>query len=584
MSISTKSLPESYGHHATSIRSVPTHGSITSSVNGPTFSGSQQPSPSDASTDSLSDTAGHTSSTQKVNISSCCPSIGVDFDDANPQQGSEISDNLKDHLAHRPETGLDGTAKLDDPFLQSIKRERTAFIVARKYTNDVTIVQPVTQDMLSQSTPEEQLVVLEKLIHDRDIGASSLWINILGIEERVMNGISGLCGPLPPRSQYENVISEETTRRNADPDVYASLAADTICKNLKASEHRLHRSHAVLQPQFTYVQLLVQQTPNTKTTTETPIYDMVRGPFKPEGSSKETDLMDRSYATMSDANGEFEVVRIGFMSIFIIPRVNVLVTITLPYYDCPASRLAIHTAKMDTIERDQLEISTDATLLGLSLVHRAVGYASGIERINKIREMISTLQDFKKRLKPLDQVHQKLLSQSSRSTFESGPRHSQPDATKRLPESYMSWSIANEILQQGKERLEEVLEDVDGLVERCTILEDYSFNMMSMRANQSMERLAIVSIVFLPLTFIASLSSDHLSERPELIMLCLCTRVLRGVTPSPSGRQASYFSMGFDDFSDLSRPPIYFPDPQSTSGKYPFPSLSVSSSSSPTPT
>ncbi|OCF33116.1 hypothetical protein I316_05161 [Kwoniella heveanensis BCC8398] len=538
MSISTKSLPESYGHHATSIRSVPTHGFITSSVNGPTFSGSQQPSPSDASTDSLSDTAGHTSSTQKVNISSCCPSIGVDFDDANPQQGSEISDNLKDHLAHRLETGLDGTAKLDDPFLQSIRRERTAFIVARKYTNDVTIVQPVTQDMLTQSTPEEQLVVLEKLIHDRDIGASSLWIWL----------------------------------------------PNTICKNLKASEHRLHRSHAVLQPQFTYVQLLVQQTPNTKTTTETPIYDMVRGPFKPEGSSMETDLMDRSYATMSDANGEFEVVRIGFMSIFIIPRVNVLVTITLPYYDCPASRLAIHTAKMDTIERDQLEISTDATLLGLSLVHRAVGYASGIERINKIREMISTLQDFKKRLKPLDQVHQKLLSQSSRSTFESGPRHSQPDATKRLPESYMSWSIANEMLQQGKERLEEVLEDVDGLVERCTILEDYSFNMMSMRANQSMERLAIVSIVFLPLTFIASLSSDHLSERPELIMLCLCTRVLRGVTPSPSGRQASYFSMGFDDFSDLSRPPIYFPDPQSTSGKYPFPSLSVSSSSSPTPT
>ncbi|KAK6905088.1 hypothetical protein I203_105907 [Kwoniella mangroviensis CBS 8507] len=41
-------------------------------------------------------------------------------------------------------------------------------------------------------------------------------------------------------------------------------------------------------------------------------------------------------------------------------------------------------------------------------------------------------------------------------------------------------------------------------MDRCKSLEIFCFNILSSRANDSMERLAIVTIVFLPLTFIAS--------------------------------------------------------------------------------
>ncbi|WVF66344.1 hypothetical protein IAT40_001084 [Kwoniella sp. CBS 6097] len=478
MSDPAKSLSGSCDQQKTSIHTISSEditasSSVSVSCGGQTSSGSHSDSSSDTST---------ASQISSGLIEDC-----------------KIPEGLRAHLAQRLETGLDGIPKLDDPFLDSVKRDRTAFIVARKYTEDASLIQPVSQDLLSQNTPEEQLVILRRLVSDKET-TSSLWISIAGVEEKVMEGISDLCG----------------------------LPTNTMSKSLKGSEHRHHRSHIETHPGYTYIQLLIQQTPMIHN--ETPIYDMVRNSFKPQTDTTSIDnkLQKGRAPSRGSEDGEDEVVRVGFMSMFIIPQVNVLLTITLPYYDCPASRLVIHTAKMDAASSGQLEIATDATLLGLSMVHRVVGYASGvtrqagqttsrwarlvnqdltIERINEISEMIITLQDFKKRLKPLQSVYRKLGN---------------------LPLKYQiqhpaKSAISAEMTLQGTQRLDEVFEQVDGLVERCKILEGFAFSMMSMRANESMERLAIVTIVFLPLTFIAS-----------------------------------YFSMGFDDFSDLSRPPIYF--------------------------
>nr|XP_019048603.1 hypothetical protein I302_02375 [Kwoniella bestiolae CBS 10118]OCF27533.1 hypothetical protein I302_02375 [Kwoniella bestiolae CBS 10118] len=83
--------------------------------------------------------------------------------------------------------------------------------------------------------------------------------------------------------------------------------------------------------------------------------------------------------------------------------------------------------------------------------------------------------------------------------------------------------LAAKLLHQSEKTRHNALEDLQDLIDRGQSLEIFCFNMLSSRANDSMERLAIVTIVFLPLTFIAS-----------------------------------YFSMGFKDFTVLERSPSFF--------------------------
>ncbi|CAD6581015.1 MAG: hypothetical protein TREMPRED_002905 [Tremellales sp. Tagirdzhanova-0007] len=54
------------------------------------------------------------------------------------------------------------------------------------------------------------------------------------------------------------------------------------------------------------------------------------------------------------------------------------------------------------------------------------------------------------------------------------------------------------------DHLETVVSSMDQFVATCDHLTDYVFNMLSFQTNASMERLSIVTVVFLPLTFIAS--------------------------------------------------------------------------------
>ncbi|WWC67393.1 uncharacterized protein I206_101301 [Kwoniella pini CBS 10737] len=73
------------------------------------------------------------------------------------------------------------------------------------------------------------------------------------------------------------------------------------------------------------------------------------------------------------------------------------------------------------------------------------------------------------------------------------------------------------------DHLEITVGSLDQFVNTCDHLTDYVFNVLSFQTNESMERLSIVTVVFLPLTFIAS-----------------------------------YFGMNFDDFEELHQSVVYF--------------------------
>ncbi|WRT63424.1 uncharacterized protein IL334_000329 [Kwoniella shivajii] len=403
-----------------------------------------------------------------------------------------LPDKLIQHLSSRLETGLDGTSKWTDPFIDTVKRGN-AFVVARRYTSDTKVSQPVSQDMLNQETPGEQLSVLKTLIESKDV-KDCLWVNALGIEEKLLAGLSEL----------------------------SSLPSATFYDHIRCSEHRHHRSHVEFHPSYTYIQLLVQDTEKDNDTS--PIYDMIKD-LSPIKGQHPSDMWINTVENKIE-----RLIRAGFITVFIIPPLNLLVTITHPYYDCPASRLVVHTARMQMEIPGQLEVAVDARLLGLSIFHRTTGYASGVVRqvekqakhweedvkrnpstvkLEEIHLIITNLNDFKKRLRQLITVNNKLKKHAPFSS--SGYCEGQILTRTHI------------LLNQAAETLERVIEDTDALVEKYRSLEGFVFNMISNRANDSMERLAIVTIVFLPLTFIAS-----------------------------------YFSMGFDDFPDLSRPTIYF--------------------------
>ncbi|WVW81674.1 hypothetical protein I302_103669 [Kwoniella bestiolae CBS 10118] len=394
-----------------------------------------------------------------------------DDDTSHTSDTCNIPPELRIQFSARLESGLDRPDKIDDPFVNSIKREHVS-VVVRVYTRDNSIVQPSLTEMVNQSTSEEQLGRLRGIMDERSVG-DCLWVNVLGVEEGVINGITHL------------FITE-------------------VSLGLKDTHN-----------EYIY-------TPESAN--QTPVYDLVKNVFKPDKICPKGGL-----ATAAEEEVEVEkMIRRGFLSIFIVPSMNVLITVTHPYYDCPASRLVIRSAHLDMGVPGQMDMACNAALLGLSMVHRSVGYASSVTRnvdkrlsdwekrirINptsikpdEAHRLVVELQDFKSRIRPLQKVVVNLT------------KHYQSTAGYGI-DGYHSSGISNKaslMLEQCVEALERIVEEAEELLEKSKNLETYCFNILSTRANDSMERLAIVTIVFLPLTFI-----------------------------------------GFEQFTDLNRPPIYF--------------------------
>ncbi|KAL7420422.1 hypothetical protein Q5752_005393 [Cryptotrichosporon argae] len=66
------------------------------------------------------------------------------------------------------------------------------------------------------------------------------------------------------------------------------------------------------------------------------------------------------------------------------------------------------------------------------------------------------------------------------------------------------------------DHLEQIVGSMDQFVATCDHLTDYVFNTLAFRSNASMERLSIVTVVFLPLTFIASYFGMNFTDFPDL--------------------------------------------------------------------
>ncbi|WWC57937.1 uncharacterized protein I303_100472 [Kwoniella dejecticola CBS 10117] len=425
-----------------------------------------------------------------------------------------IPEALIQQLSARSETGGDNFDRIHDPFLSSINKPK-AYIVARQYTRDATIVQPSSEMLGEHLDLEVQLEKLSEIIRAREEG-SCIWINVLGVASVAIQGMAELCG----------------------------LSLNTFTDHKQLSEHRHHRSHVEVHPTYTYIQLLIQDT--LKPLNTTPILDIVKDLWTPPSSNALDALQqsnaDKRLSSKSSRDKALPIEKMcrpGFISIFIVPSKNILVTIAQEYFNCPATRLVMHTAKMDMTLPGQLDIGCNGELLGLSMVHRITGYASGIMRnvdkririwddrirndfsaidVNEIHRLITNLNDFLKRFKALNRVHKKLRAHQHSINTSSEQRADESAAIAQKSRRYM-----DTMLDQGEETICRVSEEVDGHIDRLRYLESFYFSVLSTRANASMERLAIVTIVFLPLTFIAS-----------------------------------YFSMGFEDFPDLRERPSYF--------------------------
>nr|XP_019048093.1 hypothetical protein I302_01858 [Kwoniella bestiolae CBS 10118]OCF27023.1 hypothetical protein I302_01858 [Kwoniella bestiolae CBS 10118] len=66
------------------------------------------------------------------------------------------------------------------------------------------------------------------------------------------------------------------------------------------------------------------------------------------------------------------------------------------------------------------------------------------------------------------------------------------------------------------DHLEITVGSLEQFVNTCDHLTDYVFNVLSFQTNESMERLSIVTVVFLPLTFIASYFGMNFEDFPEI--------------------------------------------------------------------
>nr|XP_018266497.1 uncharacterized protein I303_00472 [Kwoniella dejecticola CBS 10117]OBR88655.1 hypothetical protein I303_00472 [Kwoniella dejecticola CBS 10117] len=412
-----------------------------------------------------------------------------------------IPEALIQQLSARSETGGDNFDRIHDPFLSSINKPK-AYIVARQYTRDATIVQPSSEMLGEHLDLEVQLEKLSEIIRAREEG-SCIWINVLGVASVAIQGMAELCG----------------------------LSLNTFTDHKQLSEHRHHRSHVEVHPTYTYIQLLIQDT--LKPLNTTPILDIVKDLWTPPSSNALDALQqsnaDKRLSSKSSRDKALPIEKMcrpGFISIFIVPS-----------------------TKMDMTLPGQLDIGCNGELLGLSMVHRR--YASGIMRnvdkririwddrirndfsaidVNEIHRLITNLNDFLKRFKALNRVHKKLRAHQHSINTSSEQRADESAAIAQKSRRYM-----DTMLDQGEETICRVSEEVDGHIDRLRYLESFYFSVLSTRANASMERLAIVTIVFLPLTFIYPITAD-----PAAMSII------------------TVITQGFEDFPDLRERPSYF--------------------------
>ncbi|WWD05949.1 hypothetical protein V865_004034 [Kwoniella europaea PYCC6329] len=323
-----------------------------------------------------------------------------------------------------------------------------------------------------------------------------IWIRVYGRDMNLIAGITELCGlPYDELMQHPWAIGPE----DQSPHFERAPSSTSIHFPVYGTPNSIR--NMVLQAQVH------------------PSYRRIELPEDPKASRLKLELADVN-----------DMIKTGFISIYMIPSVNVLITTTTQSYVCPATRMTEGPLPKDII--NIIDEENNAEVLGLSFIQQAVRRAENtvkdIAEIvrsweNEARHSVSTtraeevhriilhLHTFGSHLRQLQTVHEELI------------QHFRIEDDQEDERRQVSLSHAAIFLRESEKGRCRAAEDLQDLMDRCKSLETFCFNMLSSRANDSMERLAIVTIVFLPLTFIAS-----------------------------------YFSMGFKDFTVLDRTPSFF--------------------------
>ncbi|OCF59769.1 hypothetical protein L486_02442 [Kwoniella mangroviensis CBS 10435] len=242
----------------------------------------------------------------------------------------------------------------------------------------------------------------------------------------------------------------------------------------------------------------------------------------------ETTIPKRSEASklaLADTEVD-EMIKKGSISVFVIPSLNVVITVTPESYMDPATRMTEYAAYSQPNVPGQIDILVNSELLGASLLHRSIGHASNTvrdiaallkvwennakyhystTRTAEIHRLINHLITCQDELQDLQPVHEMLLKY-----------YREKDVSGQVSEVIDIDVAARAVvmIEQSQKALHRVLNELQRLIERGIRLETFCLNMLSSRANDSMERLAIVTIVFLPLTFMGFTDFSVLSQTP----------------------------------------------------------------------
>lgn len=92
----------------------------------------------------------------------------------------------------------------------------------------------------------------------------------------------------------------------------------------------------------------------------------------------------------------------------------------------------------------------------------------------------------------------------------------QRDVIMRLQRPEQPWLSAADrwLMQENSDRITRFIEDLDALRERTQILQDEAYNLQSVRLNKNLYILSMITVIFLPLTFITGLLGMNLEGIP----------------------------------------------------------------------
>ncbi|WVQ64698.1 uncharacterized protein L199_002865 [Kwoniella botswanensis] len=322
------------------------------------------------------------------------------------------------------------------------------------------------EELMSNFPNGYRIAKARKMVEERK-KEDSIWIRIYGMDRSLIEGITGVCG-LPPKTLFHHLL---------------------------CSQHRHHRPESFIHPTYTSMQFPVF---GTLTSIRQAVMD---AKFDNDDDTTIPKRPEASKLALADTEVD-EMIKKGSISVFVIPSLNVVITVTAESYMNPATRMA------DLLHRSIGHASnTVRDIAGvLKVWDNNAKYHYSTTRTAEIHRLINHLITCQDELQDLQPVHEMLLKY-----------YREKDVSGQVSEVIHIDVAARAVvmIEQSQKALHRVLNELQRLIERGIRLETFCLNMLSSRANDSMERLAIVTIVFLPL-------------------------------------------MGFTDFTVLSQTPVYF--------------------------